>query len=81
MVAVKTDTKSRYQTVSGPEGFYTVPQLLPGEYELTAESAGFKKYRAIGNSSWPATSASRQNVELSVGDTTESITVSRMRRP
>ena len=32
------------ETVSGPDGAYFVPGLLPGRYRVTADLAGFKKF-------------------------------------
>jgi hypothetical protein len=74
VVAIKTDTHARYQTVSGPEGFYTVPQLLPGEYEIAVESPGFKKYRQAGIQ-LASNARVTQNVELVIGNATETVTV------
>src|ERR1035438_2556912 len=48
VTATKIDTNERFPTVSGPEGFYTIPQLMPGTYEIAAEVAGFKKYVQSG---------------------------------
>src|SRR5437879_6342100 len=36
VTAIKIDTNTRFPTVAGPEGFYTIPQLPPGTYEVTA---------------------------------------------
>ena len=33
IAAVQTETKSRFETVSGPEGNYTIPFLAPGVYD------------------------------------------------
>ncbi|MCX6633577.1 MAG: carboxypeptidase regulatory-like domain-containing protein [Acidobacteria bacterium] len=74
VIATKTDTRSRFQTVSGPEGFYTVPLLLPGEYELAVESAGFKKYVQSGIQI-ASNSRVTQNIELAIGSATETVTV------
>src|SRR5436190_17439151 len=30
------------QSVTGSEGYFTVSQLLPGQYDVTAEAKGFK---------------------------------------
>src|SRR6476619_3437145 len=48
VTAVKIDTNTKFPTVAGPEGFYTLPQLPPGVYELSAEAAGFKRYVQSG---------------------------------
>ena len=42
-IAVKNNsTGVSYSTTTGPEGFYTMPNLPPGEYTVTAQSKGFK---------------------------------------
>ena len=43
VIVLKTDTNTRTETVSGPEGNYTAPLLAPGSYEVAAEATGFKK--------------------------------------
>src|SRR5438552_2373821 len=48
VVATKSDTNSRVETVTSSEGFYTIPLLPPGVYEVTAEATGFKKYVQSG---------------------------------
>jgi len=50
------DTNQTFTAVSSDAGFYAVPGLPPGRYELTASSAGFGKYTRTG-------------VELTVGQT------------
>jgi len=50
------DTNQTFTAVSSEAGFYAVPGLPPGRYELTASSAGFGKYTRTG-------------VELTVGQT------------
>src|SRR5215467_4243960 len=74
VTAIKIDTNTKFPTVAGPEGFYTIPQLPPGNYQLTAESAGFKKYVQTGIA---VASDVRigVDVQLNVGDTRETITV------
>lgn len=74
IVALKTDTQSRFETVSGPEGFYTIPQLPPGEYQVTVNSPGFKKYVQSGVQ-LPSNSRVTQNVELALGSATEVLNV------
>ena len=50
------DTNQTFTAVSDQAGFYAVPRLPPGRYELTVSYAGFGKY-------------TRSGVELSVGQT------------
>jgi len=74
VIATKTDTNSRFQTVTNSDGLYTIPFLLPGTYELSAEAAGFKKYVQSGIQIGSDTRVA-QDVVLSIGASTESISV------
>jgi len=74
ITVIKTDTNSRFETVSGPEGFYTVPLLPPGPYEITAEAQGFKKFVQTGIQIGTDTRVA-QDIALSVGETSESVTI------
>ena len=44
VVATEISTGSRSDTLSETTGVYNIPFLKPGEYEITAESPGFKKF-------------------------------------
>ena len=74
LVVTKSDTNTRSETVSGPDGNYTLPFLAPGPYEVSAEVAGFKKYVRsgieIGTNERVAV-----DIQLQVGSASESITV------
>jgi hypothetical protein len=74
IVITKTDTNSRFETVTNTEGLYTAPFLPPGPYELTAEAAGFKKYVhsgiQVGTNERVAA-----DIVLQVGSASESITI------
>ena len=74
VTAIKIDTNGKFPTVAGPEGFYTIPQLPPGTYELTAESAGFKKYVQSGIEMASDVRVA-VDVKLQIGDASESVTV------
>lgn len=52
---VNQETRATASTHSNEGGNYTIPYLLPGTYDLTAQVAGFKK-------------SERQSVEVRVGD-------------
>ena len=41
VTATKIDTNSHFPTVSGPEGFYTLPQLPPGTRPSCHKDRGF----------------------------------------
>lgn len=74
VIATRLDTNTMISTVSGPEGLYTIPQLLPGTYELTAEVAGFKKFVQSGIE-LASTSRVAVDIQLTIGAATESVTV------
>jgi len=42
VLATNVSTGERHSTVSGSEGLYRIPMLVPGSYELTVEKSGFK---------------------------------------
>ncbi|MGC2248127.1 MAG: carboxypeptidase regulatory-like domain-containing protein, partial [Terriglobales bacterium] len=42
------DTNQTYSSTSNTSGFYVVPSLPPGRYELTVQNAGFAKYVETG---------------------------------
>src|SRR5436305_205051 len=48
VAAIKTDTNSRFETVTNTDGLYTIPFLPPGPYNITAEAPGFKKFTQSG---------------------------------
>jgi hypothetical protein len=74
VTAVKIDTNSKFPTTAGPEGFYTIPQLPPGVYQLTAEAAGFKTYVQSGIE-LASNVRVAVNIQLALGNTSESVTV------
>src|SRR5688572_20395415 len=54
--ATNTATGQVRNTVSGPDGFYSIPLLQPGRYNVKATVSGFRQ-------------AQRDGVDVSVGDT------------
>ncbi len=60
---------------SNESGNYTVPFLIPGPYTLTAEAAGFKKFQR-GGIELRVSDALEINIQMTVGDVSESIEVS-----
>ncbi len=55
-------------------GLYSTPYLAPGTYELTAETTGFKKY-VRKDITLQAGDRTRVDVQLEVGELTQSVTV------
>ena len=48
ITATQTQTGNKSETFSSTTGEYTIPFLAPGEYQITAEMAGFKQYQRSG---------------------------------
>lgn len=48
VVATNVATNVKYETTVTSEGVYTIPRILPGRYNVTAESPGFKKAEHAG---------------------------------
>ena len=44
VIAVNTETSFVSETTASAEGAYYVPYLTPGNYRVTIETRGFKKY-------------------------------------
>jgi hypothetical protein len=75
VIATKSDTNSKFETVTNVDGLYTIPFLPPGPYNLTAEMSGFKKYLQSGLQIGSNTRVS-QDIVLAIGASSESVTVS-----
>ena len=74
-VSVKNDgTGFERTTTSNSSGFYTVTNIAPGYYTVTVEAPGFKK-SASSRNKLDAGLPIAVNMELSVGQLTESVTV------
>ena len=74
IAAVQAETRSRTESVSGPDGQFTLPFLLPGTYEISAEAQGFKRFVRSGI----ALSANERKaieIPLEVGAVAENVTV------
>ena len=69
------DTNEIASAVTNGEGNYTIPFLRPGPYTLTVELSGFQKYTRT-DMRLEVGQTAVVNVPLSVGQMTESVTVS-----
>jgi len=74
IVAVKTDTNTRSDTVSGTDGSYTLPFLAPGPYEVTVAVDGFKKFTRSGVDVGTNQRVT-VDIPLQIGATTDTVTV------
>src|SRR5215207_7263638 len=48
VTATSTQTQQARTTVTDGSGFYTLPNLLPGRYDIVVELQGFKKVNRTG---------------------------------
>ena len=74
-VTVKNEaTGTERRTATNESGLYTVTNIPPGLYTITAEAAGFKKFEATHNKLDPA-AALGVDATLTVGAATETVEV------
>ena len=71
---VNTNTNTSSSTVSNGDGYYTFPPQIVGNYEVSAESAGFKKEIRRGINLQVDQSA-EINLQLQLGAASESVVV------
>ncbi len=75
VTVINTETKFRSETVSSSEGNYYVPYLAPGNYQITVEAAGFKRY--VHDAVMIRTGETpRVDIPMEVGAVTDSVEVS-----
>src|SRR5689334_20233881 len=74
VTAINNETGARSETVSTDAGEFTLPFLAPGNYRITVEATGFKRYVQeriqIGTNTRVT-----QDISLEVGSQTEAVTV------
>lgn len=75
VVGVNRDTKVSYSGDTNGEGYYSIPFVAPGTYDITVEKTGFKKITASGVTV-QLNMAARTDFSLNVGSETTEITVS-----
>ncbi len=74
VTATETSTATTYNTFTSQSGDYNFPQLLVGSYEVTVSAPGFKTEKRTGIVVQINTN-SALNIQLSVGQTAETVTV------
>ena len=75
ITATNLESGSQSKTVTSATGVYTLSSLPPGNYEMTVEVAGFKKFTQTGILVQVAQNLG-VDIVLQVGSATESITIS-----
>jgi hypothetical protein len=74
VVATHLETQQARTTVTDSSGFFTIPNLPPGKYDVSAELQGFKK-ALRQNVTLDAASSQTLNFALETGAITEAVTV------
>jgi hypothetical protein len=75
VVGVNRDTKVSYSGDTNGEGYYSIPFVAPGTYDISVEKTGFKKITASGVVV-QLNMAARTDLSLNVGSEATEITVS-----
>ncbi|MBM3760814.1 MAG: carboxypeptidase regulatory-like domain-containing protein [Acidobacteria bacterium] len=75
VIVRNTDTGASQTLETNPSGYYEANLLMPGPYQITAESKGFKKVNRTGII-LPVSSRIEVNLSLEIGALTETISVS-----
>ncbi len=71
---IDTATKRQITATTNDQGFYLFPEVRAGSYTLRAEGAGFKKTEVL-NVEVNVDQTATVNIEMEVGGTTETVTV------
>src|SRR5262245_50548788 len=74
VVVTNLDTNNSARSVTNDAGLYEVPLLMPGQYEVTAELQGFKKYVRRGITLAVGSRISI-DIQLEIGQVTDAVTV------
>src|SRR5471030_1997809 len=74
VVVTNEATGEEHRVNTNDSGYYTVPNLAPGVYGMTAEAAGFKKFESIHNT-LNGNSALSLDAAFTVGSPTETVEV------
>ena len=75
VVAVNTGTKDTYEVTTNSEGYYHIPFVRPGKYEITITIPSFQTFKTIGVEV-ATNQVVRTNATLHVGGVSESVNVS-----
>ncbi len=75
VTAINRDTKVEYPGKTNAEGYYAIPFVIPGNYDIAVEATGFKKVTSTGVVV-TLNLAVRTDVVLTVGSASEAVTVS-----
>ena len=69
------DNGSKRDTISDANGSYSVPQLTPGNYRITAKATGFSS-AVVNNLRFLVNTPATVNIKLEVGTVSDTISIS-----
>ena len=75
VVAVNTGTKDTYEATTNTEGYYHIPFVRPGKYQITITIPSFQTFKTVGVEV-ATNQVVRTNATLQVGGVSESVNVS-----
>ena len=75
VTAVNRDTKVSYPGTTNGEGYYSIPFIQPGTYDVSVEQAGFSRVTSKGVVV-QLNMAARTDISLTTGSTSTEVTVS-----
>ena len=75
VVAVNAGTKDTYEATTNTEGYYHIPFVRPGKYEITITIPSFQAFKTVGVEV-ATNQVVRTNATLHVGGVSESVNVS-----
>lgn len=74
VTGINRDTKVEYSGKTNGEGYYSIPFVIPGNYDIVVEAPGFKKVTSTGVVV-TLNLAVRTDIALAVGSSGEAVTV------
>jgi hypothetical protein len=80
VTATEVSTNTTYHTVTSQAGTCNLPQVLVGQYDVVVTAGGFKSEKRTGIVV-AINTPSALDVSLSLGNVSETVTVSPMRLP
>ncbi|MBI4470467.1 MAG: TonB-dependent receptor [Acidobacteria bacterium] len=74
VVVTNNDNRLKRETTSSEEGYYTIPVLQPGNYQISIQKAGFKSINQSGIHLL-VQQVARLDFTLEIGETTEEVNI------
>jgi hypothetical protein len=72
VTAVRSDGKGIWTTISGTDGIYSIPNIAPGEYQVTTQAEGYPD-ASVSTLTVSAGKAIRTDIAMTTGDLPERV--------